>query len=64
MHTNTCFGACLYSVDTHHGNLLKSLVGMNTVTFLFRGPAREIASTQLKAAAGFGEKDESEWTAK
>ena len=34
MHNNTRFGAYLYSVDTHHGNLHKPLATMSKV-FLF-----------------------------
>jgi len=33
IHRGTCFGTCLYSVGTHHGNLLKSLVTMSRVTY-------------------------------
>ena len=75
MHSNTCFGAYLYSVGTHHENLLKlilfrcvllaALVLANAVS-----PWRNCGHTekqrfpkptQLKSRDDFGQ-NESEWT--
>ena len=33
MHSYTCFGTCLYSVDTHRGKFLKSLLTISIVTY-------------------------------
>ena len=41
MHNNTCFGACLYSMRTQHGNLHQSHVTTSRVTyFILRAHGR------------------------
>jgi len=45
MHNNTCFGTYLYSVATHHGNLLKSLATMSRMTYSVGPHGKLIAET-------------------
>ena len=49
VHNNTCSGTFLYSVGTHHGNLMKLLVTTIMVIILFQGPTRETVSAKTNA---------------
>ena len=56
MHNNTCLGTYLYSVATHHGNLLKSLATMSRMTYSVAPHGKPIAETN--AVKIYGEDQE------
>ena len=62
-HSNTRFGACLYSAGTQHENPLKSIDGLWPI--LFRRLTREFASAKTNAVwrgENFEKKRRDEWT--
>ena len=64
-HSNTRFGAYLYSAGTQHENLLKSIDYEQCDIFYFAGLTREFVSAKTKAIEKYGEdleKNEGEWT--
>ena len=54
-HSNTRFGAYLYSAGTQHENLLKSIDYEQCDLFLFRRLTREFASAKTNATEKYGE---------
>ena len=63
-HSNTRFGAYLYSAGTQHENLLKS-IDYEQCDIIFRRLTREFASAKTNAIEKYGEdleKNEGEWT--
>ena len=67
-HSNTCFGAYLYSAGTQHENRLKSVDYEKCAVFFlffFRRLTLEFASAKTNAIEKYGEdleKNEGEWT--
>ena len=65
--TITCFGAYSYCTYTNHGNLLKLLVAISSVTYFIPGAHTRnwISQNQHSSKGGRGrEKNEGEWTGK
>ena len=56
------FSMCLYSIGTHHRNLLNSLVTMRRVTYFFSpGPTQETASAKINTVKKQWENLEKKW---